>query len=172
LPDNTNRDILSRFARGELRLSGMPAGTYGIHVLAAESGIAARTLRDWIKQKVLPKPIGRGRGARYDDGYLLRARVIQHLRSGGVSLRDIRSRLAALSEEQLQALVPPAPRPKTAEGVPVPPPEPTYPSMMWEAVQLMDGMLLLVNPGRGPVLRRIADDIYRHYAIPVAPAKG
>jgi hypothetical protein len=37
---------------------------------------------------------------------------------------------------------------------------------MWEVVELMDGLLLMVNPSKGAVLRRIADDIYRHYGTP------
>lgn len=154
------------FGATRATFGGMAAGSYTIHVLVTESGVPARTLRDWIKHKVLPKPIGRGRAARYDDRHLLRARAVQQLRGTGAPLRDIRTRLAALSEQELRALVPPPPRPTTADGVPVPPAEPTYPSVTWEVVQLMDGMVLLLNPARGAVLRRIADDIYRHYGIP------
>jgi hypothetical protein len=43
---------------------------------------------------------------------------------------------------------------------------------MWEVVQLMDGMVLMLNPSRGPVLRRIAADILRHYGMPAAPTKS
>jgi DNA-binding transcriptional MerR regulator len=127
-----------------------------------------RTLRDWVHRKVLPRPVGRGRAARYTAQHLLQARATQHLRSSGAGLREIRNRLTALNEQELQALIPP-PRPKTADGRPASPPEPTYPSMMWEVVQLMDGMVLMLNPDRGPVLRRIADDIYRHYGLPLQP---
>ena len=151
---------MSRFRRGSARFRGMAAGNYTIHVLAAQSGIAARTLRDWIKHKVLPKPLGRGRAARYDDRHLLRARAIQQLRATGAPLRDIRIRLASLSEQELRALVAPPAAPTIPDGVPAPPADPTYPSMMWEVVELMDGMVLLLNPSKGQVLRRIADDIY------------
>ena len=150
----------------------MSGGNYSIHILAEQSGIAARTLRDWIKHKLLPKPLGRGRAARYDDRHLLRARAVQQLRGTGAPLRDIRIRLASLSEQELRALVPPAASPMTSHAAPAPPADPTYPSIQWEVVELMDGMLLLVNPSRGPVLRRIADDIYRHYAMPPAQTQS
>jgi hypothetical protein len=54
----------------------------------------------------------------------------------------------------------------TAEGLPAPPPEPTYPRASWEVVTLMEGLVLMVNPKRGPALQRIADDIYRRYGAP------
>lgn len=143
----------------------MPTGTYPIATLARETGVTERTLRHWILQKVLPKPIGRGRGARYDDRHLLRAKVIALLRSTEPSLDKIRMRIARLSDEQLKALLP-RPRPPTVDGVPVPPAAPSYPAETWESVELMPGLVLLVNVGKGPVLRRIADQIYQHYALP------
>ena len=35
------------------------------------------------------------------------------------------------------------------------------------AVQLMEGMFMMIDPRRGPALQRIANEIYRHYAMPV-----
>ena len=50
----------------------------------------------------------------------------------------------------------------TAGVVPSPPPPaPSYPS--WELVTLVDGLVLMVNTTKGPLVRRIADDIHRHY---------
>jgi hypothetical protein len=51
----------------------------------------------------------------------------------------------------------------SAEGVPPPPPGVSYPAVSWELVVLMDGLILMGNPERGAVLRRIAADIYRYY---------
>lgn len=150
----------------------MATPPYSIQVLQAESGIPARTLREWIRRRLLPKPSGRGRAARYDDRHLVRARVVQHLRIRDESLAAIRARIAALSEQQLLSLLPPAPRPTTPEGVPLPPPAPTYPSISWEVVHLMDGISLMVNPNRGPAVRRIADEIYRYYGAPVGRTGG
>jgi len=141
----------------------MGNGTYTIQTLLDELGISARTWRHWIRQKLVPRPIGRGRGARYDSRHLMRGRAVKALKAGGTSLRRIRGRIESLSEPELAALVPPLPRPTTPEGLPLPPPPPTYPSVTWEVVELMDGRALMVNPSRGELLRRIADDIFRHY---------
>ena len=49
----------------------MAERSYSLDELAAESGVNARTLRSWVTSKVLPKPIGQGRGARYSANHLL-----------------------------------------------------------------------------------------------------
>jgi DNA-binding transcriptional MerR regulator len=141
--------------------------TYAMHELQGLAGVQPRTLRYWMKLKVLAKPVGRGRGARYTDGHVLRARVIRQLRTQGLSLRAIRARIDALNEEQLTALLPKLrPNAVTGEGIPSPPPAPSYPFVSWEVVTLIDGLVLLVNTSKGPGLRRVVDDIYRHYAGP------
>ena len=134
--------------------------------LQAATGVTARTLRQWVQLRLLPKPLGRGRAARYDPRHLLRAQVVVALRAKGEPLRRIRSRFTELSEEQLSALLPPKAPPTDATGVPIPPPEPSYPFRKWEVVFLMEGLTLLVNADVGPLPRRIADQIYRHYAMP------
>ena len=68
-------------------------------------------------------------------------------------------------------MLPPIPRPTTPDGVPLPPAAATYPFTTWELVYLMDGLSLMVNPSLGPLVRRIADDIFRHYAIPVGQGR-
>lgn len=146
----------------------MAIGTFTMQTLQQQSGVSVRTLRHWIRNKLVPKPIGRGRGARYDDRHLIRARVVHNLRTSGMSLSAVRSRIASLSDDQLAQMLPPEPRPMTPEGVPVAPPSPTYPSETWEVVPLLDGLILMLNPNRGAVLRRIADEIYRYYAGPRA----
>lgn len=64
------------------------------------------------------------------------------------------------------------PRPRgpqlTPEGLPEPPPAPSYPATTWEVVALMEGLVLMINSSKAPGLRRVADDIYRHYAVPPA----
>ncbi len=142
----------------------MPGPIYAIHEFQDAIGVSVRTLRHWIRRKLLPKPLGRGRAARYTESHLTRARVIRHLRTKGQSLETIRARIAPLTEEQLRALLPAAPRVLSPDGIPIPP-APTYPSVSWEIVTLMDGLLLLVNPEKGAVLRRVADEIYRHYGL-------
>jgi DNA-binding transcriptional MerR regulator len=150
----------------------MATRAFTMHELVAQTGVSVRTLRHWIRQKVVPKPIGRGRGARYDDRHLIRARAVAHLRKSGVSIARIRAQIGSRTDEELAAMVPPEARALTPEGLPPPPPPPTYPSELWEVVPLMDGMALMVNPAKGEVLRRIADEIFRYFGTPRAtPAR-
>jgi DNA-binding transcriptional MerR regulator len=147
--------------------------TYGMRELQGLVGVQPRTLRHWVKKRLLPKPVGRGRGARYTQGHVLRAKVIRQLRAKGLSLGAIRTKLEALSEEQLVVLLPrEQPNGLTGEGMPGPPPATTYPFVSWEVVTLMDGLVLLVNGSKAPGLRRVVDDIYRHYAGPVPRRQG
>jgi DNA-binding transcriptional MerR regulator len=149
----------------------MAARAFTMQELVAQSGVSVRLLRHWIRQKLVPRPIGRGRGARYDERHLIRARAVQHLRKSRVSIARIRVQLGSRTDEEVAALLPPQPRATTSEGLPPPPPAPTYPSSMWEMVPLMDGMVLMVNPARGQLLRRIADEIFRYYGTPQAASR-
>lgn len=63
------------------------------------------------------EPVGRGRGARYTEGHVLRAKVIRQLRAQGLSLSAM-------------------------------------------------------NGSKAPGLRRVVDDIHRHYAGPVPRRQG
>ena len=143
----------------------MATRSFEIQQLLDQTGVSVRMLRYWIRLKLVPKPIGKGRGARYDDRHLTRVRVVQHLRHSNLTTRAIRSRIGSRSDEELLAMLPAATRAVTADGMPAPPTAPTYPSAMWEVVVLMDGLLLMVNPQKGELLRRVADDIYRHYGM-------
>lgn len=140
----------------------MDAQTFTLETLERASGVQARTLRHWIKHKLLPRPNGTGRGTRYDARHLTRARAARQLRAQGLSLRDIRARIENLSDAQLAAIAQPT-RPTTPEGLPAPPPPPAYPAETWEVVPLFDGLVLMVNSAKGPGLRRIASEIYRYY---------
>lgn len=148
----------------------MPGTSFTIETLEQQSGVSARTLRHWIRQKLLPKPMGKGRAARYDDRHLVRAVVARQLRSTKLSLPAIRTRLASMSESELLALTQRQARAAaaSADGVPAPPPAPSYPSTPWEVVELSDGLVLMVSTTKGPLVRRIADDIYRYYGSPAS----
>jgi DNA-binding transcriptional MerR regulator len=138
------------------------AKTYSIRDLQALAGVKARTVRHWVRKRVLPKPLGKGRGARYTEGHVLRAKVTRQLRAQGASLPAIRLRLEGLADEQLQALLQSV-TPSVSPAVRVPPPEPNYPAVSWELVTLMDGLVLMVSSKGGAGLRRVAADIYRYY---------
>lgn len=140
--------------------------TYSMQSLQTASAVPARTLRSWVRAGVLARPHGSGRGARYDESHLLRARVARQLRTERLSLRAIRKRMSGLSDADLRALLPTRTGAPSPDAVPAPPAPPRYPSTTWETVRLMDGLVLMVDAGRGMLLRRVADDIYRHYGVP------
>lgn len=68
----------------------MAGRTYTILELQGIVSIQARTLRHWIRRKLLPKPLGRGRSARYIEAHLLRAQAVLHFRSQRAGLEVIR----------------------------------------------------------------------------------
>jgi DNA-binding transcriptional MerR regulator len=136
----------------------------GIHELEAATGVPMRTLRHWVKKGVLPRPRGLGRVARYTESHLIRAQAIKHFRASKVSIREIRKRIGELSDEEVKAMVPPPTR-ASADGVPVGPPPTTYPFVMWELIGLTEGLFIMLDPRKGPALRRIVDEIYKHYSL-------
>jgi DNA-binding transcriptional MerR regulator len=144
--------------------------TFSMQELSDQSGVTARTLRQWVHEGLLPRPSGRGRAARYGMHHVLRARAAQTLRRAGEPLGTVRRKLASMPDDELAGFAPKPARVTDAHGVPAPPPAPSYPRDPWEVVQLMDGIVMLVNPRRGPALQRIVDEIYRHYAMPPARA--
>jgi len=127
------------------------------------TGVRSYTLRHWIRRKLLTKPVGKGRAARYLNHHVLQARAIQALRSQRLSLNKIKTRIAVLSDEELFVLAPPVTNTNGPVGVPEPPPAPNYPCKTWEVVPLTDGLLLMVIPSKGPIVQRIANEIYQHY---------
>lgn len=138
-----------------------PMGTrIGIRDVCSQAGVRARTLRDWMSKGLLPRPRGRGWSSSYTDEHILRARVIRYLRSQHNNVDQIRARMAGLGSAELQALLP-------SEGPPPPAPvaAPDYPSWPFDVVQLMPGLLLLVDRTRGELPRRVANEIYQHFAL-------
>jgi DNA-binding transcriptional MerR regulator len=141
------------------------ATTYDMRTLAREVAVPARTIRHWIHERVLTAPLGKGRAARYDQRHLLRARVIAHMRGQRASLKQINKRIRDLSEVELKELLPKPAGSVGPDGVPLEPEEPSYPFYRWEVIELMDGLLLMVDPAKGAVYRKIAGDIFRHYGV-------
>ena len=96
---------------------------YSIQELCDQTGLPRRTIHFYSQQGILPPPDGAGLGAHYDEGHLLRLRLIPVLRAQGLRLDEIRSRLMGMEAEALQALLtqigeaprPPAPLP-TGQG--------------------------------------------------------
>lgn len=146
--------------------------TMSMTELAAAAGLSARALRSWVGRGIVERADGRGRAARYDARHLVQVRAAVRLRNQGMALQDVRWRLRAASEEELERLgAPPALKPIPAPAAapvlvpPSEPPAPSYPAQACEVVRLMDGLTLLVDPHKGPLVRHIADAIYRHYGL-------
>ena len=58
--------------------------------LADAAGVSRRTVRFYVQQRLLPPPLGRGRGRHYDQSHVERLRRIGDLQSAGHSLDAIR----------------------------------------------------------------------------------
>jgi DNA-binding transcriptional MerR regulator len=79
----------------------MSAAAYTLADLCDLADVTPRTVRYYIAQGLLRSPGGSGPGARYDDGHLARLRLIRRLQREHLPLAEIRSRLAALSDEEV-----------------------------------------------------------------------
>ena len=58
--------------------------------LADAAGVSRRAVRFYVQQRLLPAPLGRGRGRHYDASHLERLRRITELQASGHSLDAIR----------------------------------------------------------------------------------
>jgi DNA-binding transcriptional MerR regulator len=115
-PSHRNRGA-ERAATGPARGNPLPRGSaarpaalpdpfrYTMNDLVAETGITARTIRFYIQQGLLPPAHGRGPGATYDAGHLVRLRAIALLKERHLPLAQIQERLANLSEQDLAAML-------------------------------------------------------------------
>jgi len=78
---------------------------YGLSDLERETDISGRTIRYYISKGLLPPAKGRGPGATYNLGHLLRLRMIGILKDQHFPLGDIKARLADLSDDDIAALL-------------------------------------------------------------------
>src|SRR5688500_4267582 len=61
-----------------------------IDELAETAGLTRRAVRYYVQQKLLPPPLGVGRGKHYDANHLERIRRLRELQTAGYALDDIR----------------------------------------------------------------------------------
>ena len=73
--------------------------------LTEEAGVSVRTVRYYIGEGLLPPPEGAGPGSAYGQGHLDRLRLIQRLKAAFLPLKEIRRRLAGLSDADVRALL-------------------------------------------------------------------
>jgi DNA-binding transcriptional MerR regulator len=82
-----------------------PRTEYSLQDLADLAGATPRTIRYYIAQGLLASPGRVGPGTTYTDGHLNRLRLIKRLQREHLPLAEIRSRLAALDDATVAALV-------------------------------------------------------------------
>ena len=111
----------------------MESGELSIGELADAAGLSRRAVRFYVQQKLLPTPLGRGRGRHYDASHLERLRRIGELQSAGHSLDAIR--------RILDGQPVPAPERQNGEERPVRA-RPALSAELWTRIRLMDGVEL------------------------------
>jgi DNA-binding transcriptional MerR regulator len=107
---------------------------YSLSDLSDLASVTPRTVRYYVQQGLLRSPDVAGPNTRYEEGHLWRLRLIRQLQRDHLPLAEIRKRLSALTDEEVQALVGGRPVPPQdsavdyirtvlgARGMPVPPP--------------------------------------------------
>ncbi len=136
--------------------SPQPAESYTIDQIAAATGLTPRTIRHWTARGLLEPPPFQAAATRYGRDHLARLRAIQQLRAQGLLLDAIRAQLDA--------------PPELPEAPARPPPK--YPAERWERIVLVPGVELHVNAAGGPMLRRMAEEIFAHYGPARAEEEG
>lgn len=117
--------------------------------LTRRTGVGRASIYGWARAGLLPQP-GRGRGARYDEAFVARVERIRDLRREHHYLDAVAAELA---------------KPLPAPVVPVPPAvTPSVPSEKWERLTLLPGLEVSYRADGGPVLRRLAEEIWTQFA--------
>jgi len=70
--------------------------------LTEAADVSTRTVRYYIAEGLLPPPEGSGPASVYTAGHLARLRLIQHLKAAYLPLKEIRRRLAGLSDAEVE----------------------------------------------------------------------
>lgn len=120
-----------------------------MHELSAKTGALRHAIYGWMRAGLLPKPTSSGRGVRYDDAFVARAMTIAKLRREGLYIEGIRRYLADQSPTSDE------PGPSASTTAP--------PSEHWEHLVLLPGLELSYRADGGPVLRRLAAEIWRQF---------
>ena len=76
---------------------------YRIAELAQATGVTPRTIRYYVAEGLLPPPEGAGPAAVYDAGHRDRLELIGHLKDQYLPLKEIRRRLATLTDDEVRA---------------------------------------------------------------------
>src|SRR5690349_8562432 len=115
--------------------------------LADAAGVTRRTVRFYVQQRLLPTPLGRGRGRHYDQSHLERLRRINELQAAGHSLEAIRRILSGGETAASPASVaPPAPSAPGAAARRAP--RPSLSAELWTRLRLAEGVELHYDAAR------------------------
>ena len=106
--------------------------------MAEAAGISRRAVRFYVQQRLLPPPLGRGRGRHYDPSHLQRLRRIGELQAAGHSLDAIRRILEGGDN---------APVPAVERGA-ARPPRASLAAQLWTRLRLGEGVELHYDAGR------------------------
>ncbi|RWC95323.1 MAG: MerR family transcriptional regulator, partial [Mesorhizobium sp.] len=64
---------------------------YNAAQLAQLAGVSERTVRYYVREKLIDPPAGRGRGSHFDNHHLAQLRCVRMLQDGGMGHADIRT---------------------------------------------------------------------------------
>ena len=116
--------------------------TLGIDKLADAAGLTRRAIRFYVQQKLLPAPLGVGRGKHYDGTHLERLKHLRELQAAGYSLDAIRQILEGAKVEA-------PPKRVRSRGH-------RRPLELWTRVPVANGVELYINVDRyHPDLRKL-----------------
>ena len=118
----------------------MNSAELSIGDLADAAGVSRRAVRFYVQQRLLPSPLGRGRGRHYDQSHLQRLRRIGELQAAGHSLDSIRRILEAGDDGPVPA---PAAPPAGHR-----PPRASLSAQLWTRLRLGEGVELHYDAGR------------------------
>jgi len=142
---------------------------YSMLDLEQRVGVPSRTLRFWIRKRLIGKPLGYGRGARYTEEHLQRATLVQRLRAQRQPLGRIANQIKALTAAEVAAQLGSVdPAPTTASIVLRPDPYSvlaarTKPPIEWHMRLLETGVVLMVNAAAPPDVQYRAEQVYLSY---------
>ncbi len=122
--------------------------------LTQKTGVGRAAIYGWVRAGLLPHPGRHGRGARYDAAFVARVERIRELRKQNRLITAIRRGLAQ---------EPPPPPPAAVAPVVAPVSSPV-PAEKWERLTLLPGLEVSYRADGGPVLRRLAEEIWRQFA--------
>ena len=142
--------MINSFSPSESDEAPVTGQRLSIDDLATLSGLTARTVRYYIQQGLVDRPVGAKRGAYYGQRHLEQLLLIRRWTEAGLSLDRIKELTAGAPED--------------------PPPRRVQPGSVevWSRVTLADGLEVHVEPGRAGLspeqvraLVRGITDLYR-----------